>query len=57
MTAPLRVYPLDPRELTEEQLAVVFAMTSRRPEPFDEIAAEMTARGLRLAYAGLRLEL
>jgi len=33
-----RVYPLDPRELTEEQLAVVFAMTSRNPKPFDEIA-------------------
>ena len=31
-----RIYPLDPRELTEEELAVVFAMTSRRPEPFDE---------------------
>ena len=42
MTAPLRVYPLDPRELTEEQLAVVFAMTSRRPEPFDEIAEIVT---------------
>ena len=37
MTNTLRIYPLDPRELTEEQLAVVFAMTSRRPEPFDEI--------------------
>ncbi len=39
-TAPARltrrIYPLDPRELTEEELAVVFAMTSRRPEPFDE---------------------
>ena len=35
---PRRIYPLDPRELTEEQLAVVFAMTSRRSEPFDEIA-------------------
>jgi thymidylate synthase ThyX len=29
--------------LTEEQLAVVFAMTSRRPEPFDEIARIVTA--------------
>ena len=38
MTNALRIYPLDPRDLTEEQLAVVFAMTSRRPEPFDEIA-------------------
>lgn len=33
-----RIYPLDTRELTEEQLAVVFAMTSRNPNPFDEIA-------------------
>ncbi|MEK7777784.1 MAG: FAD-dependent thymidylate synthase, partial [Chloroflexota bacterium] len=38
-----RIYPLDPRQLTEEQLAVVFAMTSRRPEPFDEIAKVVTA--------------
>ncbi|MCL0044172.1 FAD-dependent thymidylate synthase, partial [Dehalococcoidia bacterium] len=38
MTHPPHIYPLDPRELTEEQLAVVFAMTSRRPEPFSEIA-------------------
>ena len=37
-----RVYPLDPRELTEEQIAVVFAMTSRRPEPFDEIREIVT---------------
>ena len=37
-----RVYPLSPRELTEEQLAVVFAMTSRRPEPFDDIAQQVT---------------
>ena len=33
-----RVYPLDAHNLTEEQIAVAFAMTSRRPEPFDEIA-------------------
>ena len=33
-----RIYPLDTRELTEEQLAVVFAMTSRNPNAFDEIA-------------------
>ena len=38
MDFPRRVYPLDPRELTEEQIAVVFAMTSRDPRPFDEIA-------------------
>ena len=36
-TAP-RVYPLDNRDLTEEQIAVTFAMTSRSPEPFDQIA-------------------
>ena len=35
---PSRIYPLSPKDLTEEQLAVTFAMTSRRPEPFDEIA-------------------
>ena len=39
---PCRVYPLSPRDLTEEQLAVVFAMTSRRPEPFDEIARQVS---------------
>lgn len=39
---PRRVYPLSPRELTEEELAVVFAMTSRRPEPFDQIAKRVT---------------
>ena len=37
-----RVYPLDARELTEEQIAVAFAMTSRRPEPFDEIAQQVS---------------
>ena len=37
-----RVYPLDARELTEEQIAVAFAMTSRRPEPFDEIAEQVS---------------
>ena len=39
---PRRVYPLSPRDLSEEQLAVVFAMTSRRPEPFDEIAQQVS---------------
>ncbi|MFN3974356.1 MAG: FAD-dependent thymidylate synthase [Dehalococcoidia bacterium] len=39
---PMRIYPLDPRTLSQEQLAVVFAMTSRRPEPFDEIARQVT---------------
>ena len=48
MTEPLqnphkrRVYPLDAHELTEEQIAVAFAMTSRRPEPFDEIAQQVS---------------
>ena len=42
MDVSRRVYPLDPRELTEEQLAVVFAMTSRNPQPFDEIAKAVT---------------
>ena len=39
---PRRVYPLDARQLTEEQIAVAFAMTSRRPESFDEIAQQVT---------------
>ena len=39
---PRRVYPLDARLLTEEQIAVAFAMTSRRPEPFDEIAKQVS---------------
>lgn len=38
-----RIYPLSPRDFTEEQIAVTFAMTSRRPEPFDEIAAQVSA--------------
>jgi thymidylate synthase ThyX len=36
-TLKRRIYPLDPRELSQEELAVVFAMTSRRAEGFDEI--------------------
>ena len=39
---PRRVYPLDNRNLSEEQIAVAFAMTSRRPEPFDEIAEQVS---------------
>ena len=39
---PRRVYPLDAQLLTEEQIAVAFAMTSRRPEPFDEIARQVS---------------
>ncbi len=38
-----RIYPLSPRDLTAEQIAVTFAMTSRRPEPFDEIARQVSA--------------
>ena len=37
-----RIYPLSPRDLTEEQIAVTFARTSRSPEPFDEIAQRVT---------------
>ena len=37
-----RVYALDPMEMTQEQMAVTFAMTSRNPRPFDEIAQEVT---------------
>ena len=37
-----RVYPLDAHDLTEEQIAVAFAMTSRRPEAFDEIAEKVS---------------
>ena len=42
-TPEFRVYPLDPAALTAEQIAVTFAMTSRSPKPFDEIAAEVSA--------------
>ena len=38
----MRIYPLDNRELTEEQIAVAFAMTSRSPDPFDEIAQRVS---------------
>jgi thymidylate synthase ThyX len=37
-----RVYPLDAHELSEEQIAAAFAMTSRRPEPFDKIAQQVS---------------
>jgi thymidylate synthase ThyX len=40
---PLRAYPFNQQELTEEEIAVIFAMTSRRPEPFDEIQQLVTA--------------
>ena len=35
---PRRVYPLSARELSEEELAAVFAMTSRSSEPLEEVA-------------------
>ncbi len=38
----MRVYPLDPG-LTQEQMAVTFAMTSRSPDTFEEIAQRVTA--------------
>ena len=37
-----RIYPLDHTVLTQEQMAVVFAMTSRSPDPFDQIAARVS---------------
>jgi thymidylate synthase ThyX len=40
---PRRVYPLDAQALTEEQIAVAFAMTSRNAAPFDEIARQVSA--------------
>ncbi len=43
MPSTPRIYPLSPRDLTEEQIAVAFAMTSRSPEPFDEIAKVVSA--------------
>jgi thymidylate synthase ThyX len=36
------VYPLDTREYTEEQIAVAFAMTSRRPDSFRDNAKQLT---------------
>ena len=39
---PRRVYPLDARLLSEEQIAVAFAMTSRVPDPFDVIAERVS---------------
>ena len=41
MTQKPRVYPLG-APLTEEQVAVTFAMTSRNPAPFDEIAQQVS---------------
>ncbi len=42
MHYPRRVYPMDAHDLSEEQIAVAFAMTSRRPEAFDEIAEQVS---------------
>jgi len=42
MTKPRRIYLLSPKDLSPETIAVAFAKTSRSPEPFDEIAAELT---------------
>lgn len=36
-----RIYRLSPRDLSAETIAVTFAKTSRSPEPFDQIAAEL----------------
>ena len=41
MTKPRRIYLLSPKDLSPETIAVAFAKTSRSPEPFDEIAAEL----------------
>lgn len=38
-----RIYPLAPQDMTEEELAVIFAMTSRRPEGFSQIRDLVTA--------------
>lgn len=38
----MRVYPLDGTGLTPEQMAVVFAMTSRSPDPFDVTAERVS---------------
>ena len=37
-----RIYLLSPKDLSPETIAVAFAKTSRSPQPFDEIAAELT---------------
>ncbi len=38
-----RIYRLSPSQLSAETIAVTFAKTSRSPEPFDEIAAQLDA--------------
>ena len=41
MSNKRQVYLLDPQELPPETIAVTFAKTSRSPESFREIAAEL----------------
>ena len=42
MPLPRRIYLLDPKHLSPETIAVAFAKTSRSPQSFDEIAAELS---------------
>ena len=42
MPQPRRIYLLDPKHLSPETIAVAFAKTSRSPQSFDEIAAELS---------------
>jgi thymidylate synthase ThyX len=42
MPKPRRIYLLSPKNLTPETIAVAFAKTSRSPQAFDEIAAELS---------------
>lgn len=41
MSNPRRIYLLSPKTSSPETIAVTFAKTSRSPQPFDEIAAEL----------------
>lgn len=41
MTKPRRIYLLSPKDFSPETIAVTFAKTSRSPQPFDAIAAEL----------------
>ncbi len=43
MNLSRRIYRLSPSQLSAETIAVTFAKTSRSPEPFDKIAAELDA--------------
>jgi len=43
MNLSMRIYRLSPSQLSAETIAVTFAKTSRSPEPFDKIAAELDA--------------